>query len=252
MLNVPLGRILGLVALMAAGGCGSGRPSAPPPADRVPLTVVPDAASPAPVMEAKEVAPHPIPGYRRPFDPPLRAPAVATGDPELDPLVAYLKVSFAAAIEDGHRLVIDDATDVEMLHFREPYQDLVEGLLGQASEQVPAEMIRDFGEKNRKSHAVWPEMSRHLPAGLLSREERKAFFSDSTDEGWKRFHEKYPGSPGIITVSRVGLNRDKTLAFFYVGVGQGPLSGHGQLHVLKKEGDAWVELPVEIVPSWVS
>ena len=42
-------------------------------------------------------------------------------------------------------------------------------------------------------------------------------------EGWKRFYAKYPGSPGIITVSRVGLNRDKTLAFFYVEVGWGTL-----------------------------
>ena len=79
------------------------------------------------------------------------APAVATGDPELDPLVAYLKASFAAAIKDGRRLVIEDTTDVEHLHYRKPYQDLVDGLLSQASDQIPAEMIRDFGEKNRES-----------------------------------------------------------------------------------------------------
>ena len=66
------------------------------------------------------------------------------------------------------------------------------------------------------------------------------------------FYAKYPASPGIITVSRVGLNRDKTSAFFYVGVSQGTVLGQGQLHVLRKEGDAWVELPVEIEPWWIS
>jgi len=42
------------------------------------------------------------------------------------------------------------------------------------------------------------------------------------------------------------------MAFFYVGLGCGSLCGQGQLHVLKKEGDEWVEMPVEILPSWVS
>jgi hypothetical protein len=257
VLNVPAARILGLIALIAAGGCGSGsgRPTVPPPAvspAQVASIVPPDAVPSGPAIVMEDAAPPPIPGYRRSIDAPLRAPAVATGDPELDPLVAYLKASFAVAIKNGHRLVIDDTTDVEMLHKRRPYQNLMDGLLSQASDQVPAELIRDFGEKNRESRAVWPELTRHLPAILLTLAEREAFFSDFGVEGWKRFHAKYPGSPGIVTVSRVGLNRDKTLAFFYVEVGQGPLSGHGQLHVLKKEGNAWVELPVEIFPSWTA
>jgi hypothetical protein len=257
MLNVPAARILGLVALIAASGCGSGsgRPTVPPPAAspaRVPATVPPDATSSGPVIEAEEAPPHPVPALRRSFNAPLRAPAVATGDPELGPLVAYVKASFAVAIKDGHRLVIDDTTDVEMLHFRKPYQDLVDGLLRQASDQVPAEMIRDFAEKNRESRAVWPELIRHLPASLMTFGERKALFAGFSDEGWKRFYAKYPGSPGIITVSRVGLNGEKTLAFFYVGLGCGALCGHVQLHVLKKEGDAWIELPFEIGPSWIS
>ena len=153
MLNGPAVRILGFVALIAAGGCGSGsgRPAVSPA--RVPSTVPPDAASAGPVMADEEVVPQPVPGLRRSFDAPLRASAVATGDPELDPLVAYLKASFAAAIKDGHRLVIEETTDVEELHFRKPYQDLVDGLLRQASDHVPAEMIRDFGEKNRESRA---------------------------------------------------------------------------------------------------
>jgi hypothetical protein len=128
----------------------------------------------------------------------------------------------------------------------------VDGLLRQASEQVPAEMIRDFGEKNRESHAVWPELTRHLPASLLTLGERKAIFSGLADDGWKRFYAKYPDAYAIITVSRVGLNRDRTMAFFYVAVGSSPHSGHGQLHVLKKEDEAWVELPIDIGTTWTA
>jgi hypothetical protein len=245
----PTTRIIGLGALIAAGGCGagSGRPTVPPPA--VSTAGIPrDAASPAPVIEAKEGQP-PVPGMRRSFDAPLRAPAVATGDPELDPLVSYLKASFAVAIKDGHRLVIEDTTNVEELHFREPYQHLVDGLLNEASDQVPTEMIRAFGEKNRQSRAVWPELAPHLPATLVTAKELDAIFVAGN---WNAFYAKYPGSPGLITVSRVGLDREKTLALFYVGLNCGGLCGHGQLHVLKKEGDVWIELPVQIGPSWVS
>jgi hypothetical protein len=246
----PATRIVGLVALTAACGCGSG-PGAPTPLPAIPPAVQTSADSSDPAT-AVDVTPPPVPGYRHSFDSPLRAPAVATGDPELDPLVAYLKASFAAAIKNGHRLVILDRTDVDLLFMQRSYQDLVDGLLKRASDRVPAEMIRDFGEKNPESSAVWPELPRHLPATLLTLRERDAFFPGELDEGWRRFYEKYPGSGGIITVSRVGLNRDKTLAFFYLGFVCGTLCGHGQLHVLKKEGDAWVELPVSIGPHWVS
>lgn len=283
MLNVQAARILGLVALIAAGGCGSGpgpgSPTIPTPAastPSAPATLPPVAAPastsntatevdplgplfvpprPSPAGAVKKAQPwvrQAIPGFRRPFDIPLRVPAVATGDPELDPLVSYLKAAFAVAIKEGHQLVIDDTTDVEMLHFKEPYQRLVDRLLEQASDQVPAAMIRDFGEKNRKSRVVWPELSRHLPVSLLTLEERKGFFGGgSIDEGWNRFYAKYPGSPGIITVSRVGLDSDKPLALFYVAVGQASLLGYGQLHVLKKEGEVWIELAVEL-ESWTA
>jgi hypothetical protein len=198
------------------------------------------------------LVPATIPGPRRPFHDTVRAPAVATGDLELDPLVSYLKASFTAAIKDGHRLVIMDTTDVQDLHSGTPYQDLVDGLLSEASDQVPADMIRDFCEKNRGSRAVWPELTRHLPASLLTAGEREAIFSVPADDVWKPFYAKYPGSPGIITVSRVGLNRDKNLAIFYVGNQRQLLLGEGRLHVLKKEGDVWVELPDAIGPSWIS
>ncbi len=217
---------------------------------RVPSTLPPAQPPAGPEDKVTEVVPRP-----------LRAPAIATGDPELDPLVSYLKTAFAAAIKDGHRLVIMATTDLDDLNFGKPYQNLVDGLLRQASDQVPAEMIRDFCEKNRESRAVRLELTRHLPASLLTSEEQTAIFSGSADLAddhdafigvWNRFYAKYPGSPGIITVSRVGLNRDKTMAFFYVGNQRASLAGDGRLHVLKKEGDVWVELPIQIGPSWVS
>jgi hypothetical protein len=250
-------RVLGLVVLIAAGGCGSesGQPSSSPPAaslDSVPSIIGQAPESRSQVMDAKQDLSHHVPGLRRDFDEPLRAPAAPTGDPELDPLIAYLKTSFALPIKDGRRLVITLSTGARLLEPKQTYQEFVDKLMNEASDQTPADMIRNFCEKNRESSAVWPELAQHLPVVLLTPEEEEAIFSGLPDEGWKRFYVKYPDAYGKITVSRVGLNRDNTLALFYLGVGQGMLLGHGQLHVLKKEGDTWVELPVKSFPAWTA
>ena len=263
MHNIPAACLIGLVALIAAGGCGAETaPSFVPPDVPIPdspSAFEPGSAPPATAIESQEEASRRLPGYRRDFDVPLRAPAVATGDPELDPLVSYLKASFAGPIQDGRRLVIKSLTDAHLRYDErgfdlpgERYQKKLDGLLWQASGRVPAEMIRDFGEKNRGRHAIWPDLTGLLPAVLLTPEESKAIFSGFPDEGWKSFYAKYPDAYGIISVSRVGLNHDRTLAYFYVDVGQGSLNAHGQYHVLKKEGAEWVELPINIGGFWTA
>src|SRR3954451_22858744 len=119
MFNFSSACILGLVALIAAGGCGSGsgRPTVPPPTDpfdSVPSVVGPGGGPPAQAMEAEaEWVMRSAPGLSQHSKPSLRAPSVATGDPELDPLVAYLKASFSGPIGVGSRLVIRDMTDVQ-------------------------------------------------------------------------------------------------------------------------------------------
>jgi hypothetical protein len=95
-------------------------------------------------------------------------------------------------------------------------------------------------------------LGRRVPVLLLSRDEQGAIFKGGPDKGWKRFDEKYPGSPGRVTISRAGLNRDRSLALFYMDVSRGPLNGEGQLYVVRKDGDEWVEQPIRIGPSWMS
>ena len=225
-------RVLLLVPLMAAWGCGA-EPNGPSPG--------PD---PDPPM-AGPVGPQELP-------PPLRAEAISTGDPELDPLVSFLKASFAEEIKAGKKLVIEERTDLHLVHLGSSYEEFVESLLKEASDAVPEEMIRDFGDKNRRSRAVWPELTRLLPAHLMSPEEGGAIFSEEADTNWRNFYEAYPDAAGLVTISRVGLSRDKTRALFYLGQVRGSLDGHGQLHLLEKDGDQWVERRVRIGSSWES
>jgi hypothetical protein len=194
-------------------------------------------------------------GVSVPSPPPFRARAISTGDPELDPLASFLREWCAAEIETGMILVIEDRTLVHtfFMEAEDSYRALVDWLLGRASDRVPAEMIRDFADKNHDRCAFWPELTRYVPSLLLSGEERRAIFEgDPYDRGWKRFYEKYPKAIGLITVSRIGLNREQDRALFYVACVRGALAAVGQVRVLEREGDVWVEPPGSIETLWVS
>ena len=190
MMTGHAARVLATVPLIAAWGCRTepSDPVAPPtPAEQPASAAVnsrPEANSPAPDAASRPQATtkdsaanvqamfRAMADGKPPPEPPLvHAKAVSTGDPELDPLVSFLKGSFAEEIRAGKPLVIEDHT---MLHERgQSHQAYVDSLLEEASDRVPAEMIRDLGDKNRQSHLVWPELGRHVPMHLLSPEDKR-------------------------------------------------------------------------------
>lgn len=183
--------------------------------------------------------------------PQIRAWARSTGDPELDPLVSFLRVHFEREIRDGRTILIKDRTCVDTFFVEGSYQRLVDILEKQASDRVPIGLIRDFVEKNRDSSPVWPALTQHLPARLIDFEERREIFRDD-DKGWSRLYQRYPGATGIVTVSRVGLSRDPERALFYLANVWGGLAAVGGFHVLEREGDFWVKLPVGFGMNWLS
>lgn len=62
----------------------------------------------------------------------------------------------------------------------------------------------------------------------------------ATNDDWKRFFEKYPNSAGVMDLSAVGFNHDKTIAIFSVGRRCGILCGEGEYHFLQKTNGKWV------------
>jgi hypothetical protein len=91
-----------------------------------------------------------------------------------------------------------------------------------------------------------------LPLRLFDRQESESIFGAGPGSGWDRFYKKFPGCPGIVTVSRVGLNGAKDRAMFYVGRVAGSLNGDGRIYVMKKQDDHWVEIKIRFGPWWVS
>lgn len=70
------------------------------------------------------------------------------------------------------------------------------------------------------------------------------------DRAWKKFYAKYPGSTGILFLSKAGFNSKKTQAFIYAGRQCGGLCGSGKYILLEKKGSAWaIKTDMEL---WVS
>ena len=72
----------------------------------------------------------------------------------------------------------------------------------------------------------------------ISEQEFESFFHDG-GTGWRGFYQKHPHASGLITLSRIGFNRDHTEAFVYDTYSCGGLCGEGNYVVLKKVGSVW-------------
>lgn len=175
---------------------------------------------------------------------------------EMAVVVSYLEQHYDYCIKSNTPLVIEDTFSIAMLLAGDESQEaFTKSLLSAASEEVPIDLIRDFCAKNSHSEKVWPELRARLPVVLLRGSELDSFFAVDHNEkpdGWDRFYAKYPKSPGIITISRVGFNSRGDLAMFYIGSQRHWLAGSGSIHVMRRQGNQWVEEPVSIGRLWVS
>jgi hypothetical protein len=110
--------------------------------------------------------------------------------------------------------------------------------------------IENYEAQNRESWMLEPKIETHIPFKLLNSSEVKEAFENS---GWEGFYRNYPDSGGIIELSAVGFNSDKTIAVVYVGHSCGMLCGGGSFHVLEKKNGNWTPLKWNgLSCSWVS
>lgn len=86
---------------------------------------------------------------------------------------------------------------------------------------------------------------------LISSEESQYFFnSKDVNQGWIDFYKKYPNSNGMIEMSRVGFNSDKSQAIVAVEHYYGSLGADGLLIYLIKEQNSWKI--IKTTNLWVS
>ncbi|HKS30416.1 MAG TPA: hypothetical protein VJS44_21500 [Pyrinomonadaceae bacterium] len=123
--------------------------------------------------------------------------------------------------------------------------------LKNSSPELEPETLNDLQIKGKETQRLERKFSLNIKYIIVKDEEIEALFKDNVMGGWEAFHRKYPKSSGILSLSRVGFNSDKTQAIVYKGWSCGGLCGGGGYILLKKKKGVWVVGP-GIGPTWVS
>jgi hypothetical protein len=147
-------------------------------------------------------------------------------------------------------LIINDKPSVWVGFLEEESKNFFEELKRSSPELQP-DTVNDLQVKSNDTSSLEPKFSIKIKYLLVKDEEIDALFKDTVMGGWAAFNKKYPKSSGILSLSRVGINADKTQALVYKGWSCGGLCGGGGYTLLTKKKGVWVVGP-SIGPTWVS
>jgi hypothetical protein len=104
---------------------------------------------------------------------------------------------------------------------------------------VAQSTIDAYKTKSKVIRALKDEFDLPVKYTLLKKEELDEMFRQDNFSGWKTLLKKYPEATGIIRVSEVGFNLERTQALVYVEHGCGATCGEGGYVLLSKEGEVW-------------
>ncbi len=99
-------------------------------------------------------------------------------------------------------------------------------------------LVDDFKNKNAKAYKLENKFSIPQTVILISSDELNKIFQN--EKGWDSFYEKYPNSSGVISISRVGFNRNQTQAILGFSYQAGMLWGKGYRIFLTKDEGKWM------------
>lgn len=146
---------------------------------------------------------------------------------------------------DTPQVVIQDQTAYGM-----PGENLDERL-AYVKQQLPEadpELFTDFKKQNRSASQLEQRFTFQNKVILLSQVEQQEIFGGGN--GWNKFYARFPGSPGLLTLSRVGFNQKADQALLYIGQSSNFLAGAGHMLWLVLENGRWIVKQQVMV--WIS
>ena len=99
--------------------------------------------------------------------------------------------------------------------------------------------VADYNRVNQKTWLLQRKFQLEKPYEIVNSDTIK-LLTDGWN--WAGFHKRYPSSGGILEMSAVGFNKDKTRAIVYSGVSCGGLCGSWRFHLLEKMASGWKEV----------
>jgi hypothetical protein len=176
---------------------------------------------------------------------PTPAPTLPAADVDTEEIAVY--AALFGAMYPGQPLALMDQTATGPGGTGDTASTL-EYALGQMTGVAP-ETAASFTVRNEAAHPLDPEMALGIQFVLLSESDLRDIFNVNQD-GWAMFYSRYPNTPGMTTVSRVGFNDTLDQALVYVGTQSHWLAGAGYIVLMKKVDGVWTI--DQQVMTWIS
>jgi hypothetical protein len=109
---------------------------------------------------------------------------------------------------------------------------------------LDADFVRDFNERNNSTAELQNQFDLKSKANLLSETELRMIFKpersygEIAEEDWANFRKKYQ-TFSLLSLSRVGFNKNRDKALVVLGSQYGYLGGDGFYYLLVKKRDGW-------------
>ncbi|HET7459690.1 MAG TPA: hypothetical protein VFJ82_00525 [Longimicrobium sp.] len=105
---------------------------------------------------------------------------------------------------------------------------------------IESATVHDFWSRSRETRGVGPLPRTRVPVVFVDRATIASLPTgidpnSSEMPFWRAFYERYPGSSGLISLSRVGFNAARTQAVLNVDRGCGGLCGNGVIVLLTRD-----------------
>lgn len=114
------------------------------------------------------------------------------------------------------------------------------------------EVLADYKKQNERTRVLARGFVIEKPYYLIPKQELADLFKKD-GPGWNGFYTRYPDSGGVMQLSVVGFNRERTKAMLYMGHSCGWLCGGGGYSFVQKKDGEWVRAMVKGVSCyWAS
>jgi hypothetical protein len=145
---------------------------------------------------------------------------------------ALLKEMFIR--KETKQLVIKKLTTIDEFSTEAPKQTNGFSSLSQQA-------INDFKTKNKQAYELNDQFKLDVKINFIRSDELNKLFQtrNSQQDGWMIFNQQYPTAYAIITLSRVGFNKERNQALIFVAFGCGWLCGEGNYILLTKKDGMW-------------
>ncbi len=141
-------------------------------------------------------------------------------------------------LSDSTRTVRADRYDVERLRkWGAPDKVLEE--FNQWNAFVTDELLESFNQRNTERIALPNSLDLPVPVELLSAAEFRALQQGMDQDGWDWLRRRLPGSPGVVSLSRVGFSPEGDRALIWVFLDCGSRCGSGSWVLLHRRDGEW-------------